>query len=263
MDIGCNVGHVTLSIAKNLSPRSILGVDIDENLIRAAKQNVKHYTSCIMPAQTPQYSTSNTGINAGQTPLSTPIYSGRCITPSRTPSYPGWDIIDNVNVQQPNVPSATDENNAPAKLPNKNDLFPICMPILFGPIDPTNPSLMPGSVRESDHSSRDVQGAPTQGTISSSSLLSFPQNVRFACANYVLDSDELLDVIQPEYDTILCLSTTKWIHLNFGDEGIKRAFKRMFAQLRYGELLTLIDLGCLNLTITHYPLILDDELTGM
>ena len=108
--------------------------------------------------------------------------------------------------------------------------------MIFGPIDPTNPSLMPGSVRESDHSSRDVQSA--QGLISSSSFLSFPQNVRFTRANYVLESDELLDAIQPEYDTILCLSTTKWIHLNFGDEGIKRAFKRMFAQLRYGELLT-------------------------
>ena len=38
----------------------------------------------------------------------------------------------------------------------------------------------------------------------------------------------------PEYDTILLLSTTKWIHLNFGDEGIKRVFKRIHAQLRPG-----------------------------
>ena len=233
LDIGCNVGHVTLAIARNLNPKSILGVDIDENLIRAAKQNVKHYTSCIMPTKTPQY---GTGISTNQTPLNTPLYSGRCITPSRTPSYPGWDTIENINIQQPNVQVAADENSAQAKRSNKNDLFPICMPIIFGPIDPTNPSLIPGSVRESDHSTRDVQGVNTQGSISSSSFLSFPQNIRFACTNYVLESDELLDIIQPEYDTILCLSTTKWIHLNFGDEGIKRAFKRMYAQLRYGKL---------------------------
>ncbi len=62
----------------------------------------------------------------------------------------------------------------------------------------------------------------------------FGRKVRFLCDNYVFESDDLLEVAQPEFDTILCLSTTKWIHLNFGDDGIKRAFKRMFAQLRPG-----------------------------
>ena len=60
----------------------------------------------------------------------------------------------------------------------------------------------------------------------------FPHNIKFLCDNYVLEEDELLEFAQPEFDTILCLSTTKWIHLNFGDDGLKRAFKRMFAQLR-------------------------------
>ena len=63
----------------------------------------------------------------------------------------------------------------------------------------------------------------------------FGRKVRFICDNYVLESDDLLELAQPEFDTILCLSTTKWIHLNFGDDGIKRAFKRMYAQLRPGN----------------------------
>lgn len=43
-----------------------------------------------------------------------------------------------------------------------------------------------------------------------------------------MESTELTE----KYDTIICLSTTKWIHLNFGDEGIKRLFDKVYRSLR-------------------------------
>lgn len=41
-------------------------------------------------------------------------------------------------------------------------------------------------------------------------------------------------MVREEYDVILALSITKWIHLNWGDEGIKRFFKRTWRHLNQG-----------------------------
>lgn len=45
LDLGCNTGHLTLSIAKNWQPARIVGLDIDAALIHAARQNIRHYLS--------------------------------------------------------------------------------------------------------------------------------------------------------------------------------------------------------------------------
>lgn len=45
LDIGCNSGFITINIAKMLKPKSILGVDIDSELISIARRQVeKHKT---------------------------------------------------------------------------------------------------------------------------------------------------------------------------------------------------------------------------
>lgn len=67
----------------------------------------------------------------------------------------------------------------------------------------------------------------------------FPNNVNFKRMNYVDMDDVNTSNDMPQYDLIVCLSVTKYIHLNFGDAGLKSAFKKMFNQLRPGGKLIL------------------------
>lgn len=57
--------------------------------------------------------------------------------------------------------------------------------------------------------------------------------------NYVPGDDISVYRDQGKYDLILCLSVTKWIHLNYGDAGLKLTFRKIFSQLRPGGKLIL------------------------
>lgn len=143
LDIGCNIGHITLTIARDYNPKRAVGIDIDKKLVSIAEKNIKHYLC-------------------------------------------------------------------------KGDIhevhFPKSMRLLYGPLNPP---------------------ARADGT------RAFPYNVKFVHANYVLESDELLETVRPEFDIILCLSITKWVHLNWGDSGLKRFFRRIFYNLKPGGRLIL------------------------
>ena len=48
LDIGCNVGHIAMTISKTFEPKSVIGMDIDKSLVEIAKKNIRHYSSCDM-----------------------------------------------------------------------------------------------------------------------------------------------------------------------------------------------------------------------
>ncbi|CAG5117996.1 unnamed protein product [Candidula unifasciata] len=143
LDIGCNVGHITLAVAEHFQPHKILGMDIDGKLIQAARQNIRHMLS-LRRKDSSKYPTSFEMIRGPRE------------------AHPLMGLSDN-----------------------------------------------------------------------------FPNNVLFLQGNYVPGSEEILNLQKEEFDTILALSITKWIHLNSGDDGLKLFFQKIFRQLRPGGRLIL------------------------
>ncbi|XP_062993304.1 LOW QUALITY PROTEIN: 7SK snRNA methylphosphate capping enzyme [Elgaria multicarinata webbii] len=161
LDVGCNVGHLTLSVARKWHPTRMVGVDIDGSLIHSARQNIRHYLSQEIQEQPPDGHGDGEGARRAK------------------------------------------------------KTFPASLMASRGPIA--------------------APRVPQEGV----DATVFPNNVIFVKGNYVLERDELLEAQKPEYDVILCLSLTKWVHLNWGDEGLKRLFKRFFRHLRPGGILVL------------------------
>jgi 7SK snRNA methylphosphate capping enzyme len=65
--------------------------------------------------------------------------------------------------------------------------------------------------------------------------------VSFRTENYVASLLPNQNVLLKgeKFDTIMCLSTTKYIHLNFGDQGINALFLKVHHQLESGGLFIL------------------------
>lgn len=76
LDIGCNIGHITLSVARDLGAKSITGIDIDRTLINIARKNVKHYVNCVQSPARNENGDRTSDSDASFFPMSMPINYG-------------------------------------------------------------------------------------------------------------------------------------------------------------------------------------------
>lgn len=242
LDIGCNVGHLTTAVAKNFSPRSVLGVDIDSKLIRRARQNLSLFV---------------------RVPPSATEVSGEAVAgPSTTDEVAGGDqgvakLADkSTNRKRRRGKNSVDTNKKFA------EFFPQSFPLCYGLIPDVRTLASTPSAAVATASAAASAGASSTTPTSAGGLLVatgpkstddqdqqqhkkkdyvppakilFPNNIRFLAGNYVLKSEhQLAHDERHKYDLIMCLSVTKWVHLNYGDMGLKLMFRRIFNQLRPG-----------------------------
>ncbi|XP_038861746.1 7SK snRNA methylphosphate capping enzyme-like [Salvelinus namaycush] len=249
LDLGCNTGHLTLCIAKKLRPARILGLDIDGGLVHAARQNIRHYLSELQ-AQEARRTTGEEEKTNGPEEERKEEKANRQEERKEGVSHSGEQThkqnerehsrAENGNVEKQvrsdcvsveaadgvalsrraerrdQESGAEEKDSGAPAVELGTSSFPVSLHISRGPIAapplPKTPTMPPGD---------------------------FPSNVSFIKGNYVLESDVLLLTQRPEYDVILCFSVTKWVHLNWGDGGLKRLFHRVFRHLRPGGMFIL------------------------
>ncbi|KAF8838936.1 Bin3-domain-containing protein [Paxillus ammoniavirescens] len=163
LDIGCNEGWVTCEIAQLWGARRVVGVDIDDALVRAAwKRRRSLWSLQFLRAKPPR------------------------------------EAEDRKTSKRIRLESDSEFDD------DSFDYFPVSCEQSHGPLP------IPGNTTE-EHA--------------------FPHNVTFRAVDWVTE-DSTSD--EPNYDVVLAFSITKWIHLNHGDDGIKKFFIRVYSNLKQG-----------------------------
>lgn len=225
LDIGCNVGHMTVAVAKKLQPKVIVGIDIDSHLIARARQNLSLYVKVPSSDTTPMDDESRTRHQSNHNLMSTHL--GR-----RHKEQPKDDYYPiSFPICYGGMPNVT-------KPSSRNDCDPEATTIAT---TTTSSSSSTTSASATNNTTTDTRTSTVTVDKPIASYDQFPHNVFFKTMNYASASadDAQSTVDSQQYDLILCLSVTKWLHLNYGDAGLKAAFRRMFNQLRPGGKLVL------------------------
>lgn len=210
LDIGCNRGHITYAIAHLFSPKLILGIDIDPKIVQSAIRDLRTHMNASSHARTIRRYTKRT-----VDMLKVSESKADCESTTTTSKE-----------EMTNESHCKETDGAPCKR-IRLDSNPVSRS------DQQQPDHVKDQVMTADADSHEGS------TSRSKSSEGFPNNIFFVEHNYVLAKDELLNKQQACFDTIVCLSVTKWIHLNYRDEGLKRFFKRIYNHLKAGGLLVL------------------------
>ncbi|KAF8871251.1 Bicoid-interacting protein 3-domain-containing protein [Gymnopilus junonius] len=164
LDIGCNEGWVTCEIAQSYGACSVIGVDIDENLIEGAWRRRRTVWSMQAPTK-------------------------------------------------PNLSTSEDSNGSPQRKKRK-----------LQHIDEYEPArhYFPASC-EHEYGSLPIAPSSNRGKDV------FPHNIAFRTADWV---ETGIPEDSEGYEIVVALSISKWIHLNEGDDGLKRFFRRVYEVLK-------------------------------
>lgn len=100
LDIGCNIGHITLTVARDFGAKSIVGLDIDKKLIGIARKNIRHYVNCSDSPRNEEETQSDESRGDKFFPISMPILYGPVDVPGIRSENKGKGFPHNVTFVQ-------------------------------------------------------------------------------------------------------------------------------------------------------------------
>jgi 7SK snRNA methylphosphate capping enzyme len=199
LDIGSHEGAFDLALAARFGPKLLIGVEIDHKLTSKSMKNMHE-----------------------------------CINNSETMALIHSELKKNNQDQHMNSAEDAKEEAADPIQDKINDLMkrikdlPKSMQLsIQGQINSRTPEAKLTSKLTSD---RDTLPSPKD-------MKSYLYGkVSFRTENYIASIQPSQDVLlkNEKFDTIMCLSTSKYIHLNFGDQGINALFLKVYHQLESG-----------------------------
>lgn len=202
LDIGCNDGVLTIMIAMKYFPKKITGLDIDCKLINKAIENVKFIdkqlkskeakTTDDMEKEKEQQEQKRKRLEALMQKLKNMPKS--FATNMGMPTNWGQGKIEKNIVVAENIDKLTQE-----------------------------------CIEQEEEEKRTITRESTvDNSLERGSGIKnrFPDNVIFKVENFIKDMNTA-----EKFDSITCFSTSKWIHLCYGDCGIRRFFKKVYDSL--------------------------------
>ncbi|GAA5870326.1 hypothetical protein JCM8547_006604 [Rhodosporidiobolus lusitaniae] len=231
LDVGCNSGLVTIEIAQRLGASRVVGVDVDKELVKAAKGNADLAWSRQAPLKRLLDEAAYVSSSSRKRPRSNSPSQSRSRSSSPPPAPPPLP---------PSFPSDSPSPFTPFPPSFPSSYFPLSLPRQFGFLP--RPSRAPGLLtRHVQVPEVETQGVLRRGKrkVMPREEKAFPENLRFRCADWVEDEEGTVQEDREGYDVIVAFSITKWIHLTSLNAGLLTFFRRCFTSLLPGGRLIL------------------------
>ena len=224
LDVGCNEGLVSLSVAVRFKPASMVGVDVDGWLVRKANEKLARLRRSA--AREAEADEATRAATRGEGPRGE----------GRPSAEPPRERMDERTGEEEEEDERGGKVSRPAPASSASETG-VSRSALASAVDAlASTSFVRGSVVRGDEDGDEAGGADEGGGAKDHHSRrrrgkKKPGREPIAPARAFLAPNSL--------DAILCLSVTKWIQLNWGDEGLRRFFADAFDALTEGGVMVL------------------------